>query len=49
MIGTTICFLVKLFETIKIEMVNNSVGYADRIVAAMFSSILYEKNVWLGM
>ena len=38
-------FLIKLLETVKIEIINNSVDYTDRIVRCyVFINSLWKKN-----
>lgn len=50
MIRTTARFLIKLLETLKIEIVNNSIHDADRVVRSyVFINSLWKRTVWLGM
>ena len=50
MIRTTTGCFIKFLEIVKIEVINNSINYANRIVRCYVSSILPGKRtVWLGM
>ena len=49
MIRTTARFLIKLLETLKIEVVNNSIHDADRVVRSyVFINSLWKKNGLVG-
>ena len=50
MIRTTARFLIKLLETLKIEIVNNSIHDADRVGRSyVFINLCGKRTVWLGM
>ena len=49
MIRTTARFLIKLLETLKIEVVNNSIHDADRVGRSyVFINSLWKKNGLVG-
>ena len=49
MIRTTARFLIKLLETLKIEIVNNSIHDADRVGRSyVFINSLWKKNGLVG-
>ena len=49
MISGAPCFFIKLLEIIKIEIINNCIDYADRIVRSyVFINSLWKKNGLVG-
>ena len=50
MISGAARFFIKLLEFIKIEIINNCIDYADRIVRSyVFINFCEKRTVWLGM